>query len=71
MELNNWTEHNQQLASKTGQAQMDSDLIFFLKRLKFHFLGFIQTRKKNQKHYQIFLGSDKSRSLLFKSNSEM
>lgn len=48
MELNNWTEHNQQLASKTGQAQMDSDLIFFIKRLKFHFLGFTHQKKESE-----------------------
>lgn len=64
MNLNNWTEHNQQMASKAGQAHMDSDLIFFLKRLNFFFLG-IHTRRKNQKYYQFFGGSDKLHSLLF------
>lgn len=54
MDLNNWTEHNQQLASETGQAQMDSDLILFLKRLNFHFLGFIYTRRKNQNMVRFF-----------------
>lgn len=68
MDLNNWSEHNQQLTSKSGQAQMDSDLLFFLKRLNFHFLGFIYTRRKNQKYYQPFLRSDKLHSLLFYLN---